>query len=300
MASQTDLGKWMITNGGEYSPDATYEQLTMVLYKNSTYITLRTVSGVSPQDDRINYILMAQGFSATALSDVTATDTQGVIGNPGETVSSQSLVDYLTDAVINKLIKKIDITNIQVNDKNKVPSAALVYAQQQELDQLNSNLAGQEYVLLDLDTLTDSSQNGYTKSCTNVPPGTGNGYLEIVSNKRGLALQRYTPYSSNTTYIRQMLADGTWGSWKKQFEELWVTERANTGTAGNLNNIVQPGLHKKLINPSSSNSPGFYCYLIVLSYGNGGNITQVAFGYNQTSIAIRYRFDNTWSAWSVK
>lgn len=139
MASQTDLGKWMITNGGEYSPDATYEQLTMVLYKNSTYITLRTVSGVSPQDDRINYILMAQGFSATALSDVTATDTQGVIGNPGETVSSQSLVDYLTDAVINKLIKKIDITNIQVNDKNKVPSAALVYAQQQELDQLNSN-----------------------------------------------------------------------------------------------------------------------------------------------------------------
>lgn len=89
---------------------------------------------------------------------------------------------------------------------------------------LNSNLAGQEYVLLDLDTLTDSSQNGYTKSCTNVPPGTGNGYLEVVSNKRGLALQRYTPYSSNTTYIRQMLADGTWGSWKTQLDNHLIVQ----------------------------------------------------------------------------
>ena len=37
---KTDLGKWMITNGGEYSADATYEQLTMVKYGNSTYIIL--------------------------------------------------------------------------------------------------------------------------------------------------------------------------------------------------------------------------------------------------------------------
>ena len=35
----TDLGKWMITNGGEYNPNTTYEQLTMVLYQNSTSVS---------------------------------------------------------------------------------------------------------------------------------------------------------------------------------------------------------------------------------------------------------------------
>ena len=37
MASTTDLGKWMLTNGGEYNPETAYEQLTMVMYENSTY-----------------------------------------------------------------------------------------------------------------------------------------------------------------------------------------------------------------------------------------------------------------------
>ena len=91
----TDLGKWMITNGGEYNPDTTYEQLTMVLYQNSTYITLRTVTGIIPNNDKINYILMAQGFSANALADVVAKDTYGVIGDVSGDVSAQNLVDYL-------------------------------------------------------------------------------------------------------------------------------------------------------------------------------------------------------------
>ena len=90
---KTDLGKWMITNGGEYSADATYEQLTMVKYGNSTYITLKTVTGITPVDDKINYQLMAQGFDATALSAVQAEDTQGLCGEKGNIVTAQSLVD---------------------------------------------------------------------------------------------------------------------------------------------------------------------------------------------------------------
>ena len=137
----TDLGKWMITNGGEYNPDTTYEQLTMVLYENSTYITLRTVTGITPNNDKINYILMAQGFSANALADVVAKDTYGAIGNVGESVSAQSLIDYLTNEVVNNLIKKTSISTVQVNSDDMVPSSSLSYSMQSAINDLNSNLA---------------------------------------------------------------------------------------------------------------------------------------------------------------
>ena len=109
--AQTDLGKWMITNGGDYDPKATYEQLTMVMYDNSTYITLKTVTGITPADDKINYILMAKGFDATALSSVEATDTSGVLGTAGGKVSAQSLIDEIADRVMTQLIAKSHIIN---------------------------------------------------------------------------------------------------------------------------------------------------------------------------------------------
>lgn len=137
----TDLGKWMITNGGEYNPNTTYEQLTMVLYQNSTYITLRTVTGIIPNNDKINYILMAQGFSANALGDVVAKDTYGVIGDVGGDVSAQNLVDYLTNEVVNNLLKKTSISTVQTNSDNTVPSSSLAYAMQQEITKNKEDIA---------------------------------------------------------------------------------------------------------------------------------------------------------------
>ncbi len=137
----TDLGKWMITNGGEYNPDTTYEQLTMVLYQNSTYITLRTVTGIIPNNDKINYILMAQGFSANALADVVAKDTYGVIGDVSGDVSAQNLVDYLTNEVVNNLLKKTSISTVQTNSDNTVPSSSLAYVMQQEITKNKKDIA---------------------------------------------------------------------------------------------------------------------------------------------------------------
>ncbi len=65
MATRTDLGKIIITNGGEYDPEAVYEEMTFVLYNNSTYLALQTVSGVEPVDDRVNWQLMAKGFAGS-------------------------------------------------------------------------------------------------------------------------------------------------------------------------------------------------------------------------------------------
>jgi hypothetical protein len=140
VASTTDLGKWMITNGGVYNPEAVYEQLTMVMYDNSTYITLKTVQGVTPTDDHVNYQLMAKGFDPTALGSVQAEDTSGVLGEVGGTVSAQDLIDWVVDQAATKLLKISDLVSVQTNDATKGVSAALAYAMNQSIDQLNSNL----------------------------------------------------------------------------------------------------------------------------------------------------------------
>jgi len=140
VASTTDLGKWMLTNGGEYNPETAYEQLTMVMYENSTYITLKTVQGITPTDDHINYQLMAKGFNPTALESVQAEDTSGVLGEVGGTVSAQDLINWVVDQAATKLLKISDLVSVQTNDATKGVSAALAYAMGQKLDQLNSNL----------------------------------------------------------------------------------------------------------------------------------------------------------------
>lgn len=138
--AQTDLGKWMITNGGNYNSETTYEQLTIVLYNNSMFLTLKTVKGITPVNDNINYSLMAQGAATTLLSAINATDTYGVLGEVGAQVSSQALVDYLADSVMNKLIAKTQIANdLTTQDSNKVLSALQGYNLKQSVDELNSN-----------------------------------------------------------------------------------------------------------------------------------------------------------------
>lgn len=139
--AQTDLGKWMITNGGIYNPETTYEQLTIVLYNDSMFLTLKTVKGITPVNDNINYSLMAQGAATTLLSAINATDTYGVLGEVGAQVSSQALVDYLADSVMNKLIAKTQIVNdLTTQDSDKVLSALQGYNLNQSVEELNSNL----------------------------------------------------------------------------------------------------------------------------------------------------------------
>lgn len=173
MASTTDLGKWMLTNGGEYNPETAYEQLTMVMYENSTYITLKTVQGITPTDDHINYQLMAKGFNPTALESVQAEDTSGVLGEVGGTVSAQDLIDWVVDQAATKLLKISDLVSVQTNDATKGVSAALAYAMNQSIDQLNSNLNGK--IQFGESTITcDASNVGsvtvtFEKSYTDMP-----------------------------------------------------------------------------------------------------------------------------------
>ena len=181
--AQTDLGKWMITNGGEYNPETTYEQLTIVYYNSSMFLTLKTVKGITPVNDNVNYNLMAQGTATTLLSSINATDTYGALGAVGAEVSSQALVDYLTDAVMNKLIAKTQIANdLTTQDANKVLSALQGYNLQQSVETLNSNLESSKIKSKSFTTTVDQ----YSQISVSVP-GTMiaawvAGYLAIVQN----------------------------------------------------------------------------------------------------------------------
>ena len=79
-----DLGKVVVTDGGNYNASVTYEKLTFVHYQGDAYMTLKTVKGATPSDDGINYKLFCKSAEiATALK-------AGIVMPDGETTSVDS------------------------------------------------------------------------------------------------------------------------------------------------------------------------------------------------------------------
>lgn len=219
MASTTDLGKWMITNGGVYNPEAVYEQLTMVMYDNSTYITLKTVQGVTPTDDHVNYQLMAKGFDPTALGSVQAEDNSGVLGEVGGTVSAQDLVDWVVDQAATKLLKISDLVSVQTNDKTKGVSAALAYSMNQSITQLNSDKGKAVYSSDLLDGNTTGAFIWYNGATANTPYKAG---LTSATEGVCLKMEDLTGYLSIYAFVKggseifvYVKNPTTAGKWKK-------------------------------------------------------------------------------------
>ena len=50
-----DAGKIVITPKGKYNSTTTYEWLDEVTYDGKAYIALKTVTGVTPSDDGVNW-----------------------------------------------------------------------------------------------------------------------------------------------------------------------------------------------------------------------------------------------------
>lgn len=127
---------------GDWISGSNYTIYNLVYYAGSTYVakTDITNSTIDPVTDTGNWQLFAHGYIADTLSAINATDTSGLIGTAGETVSSQALMDKIADMVADKLILKTAISNQQINDPNKVAGNALVYSIGQDITTLNSNL----------------------------------------------------------------------------------------------------------------------------------------------------------------
>lgn len=140
----TSLGLVGIADKGTYSAEATYNKGQFVLYDGSTWLALKdNLNGVTPAEGE-NWKYLARGFAAELLSLVTAIDSQGLSGSQGGQVNAQSLIDVLADKVANQLIAKSMMSNVQVNDAEKVPTSALAYAMQQSIETLNSKFIYEE------------------------------------------------------------------------------------------------------------------------------------------------------------
>lgn len=136
----TPLGLVGIADKGTYSAEATYNKGQFVLYDGSTWLALKdNLNGVTPAEGE-NWKYLARGFAAELLSLVTAIDSQGLSGSQGGQVNAQSLIDVLADKVANQLIAKSMMSNVQVNDAEKVPTSALAYSMQQAIETLNSKM----------------------------------------------------------------------------------------------------------------------------------------------------------------
>ena len=79
-----DLGKVVITDGANYSASVTYEKLTFVHYQGDAYMTLKTVKGVTPTDDGVNYRLFCKS------AELATTSKAGIVLPDGTTTTVDS------------------------------------------------------------------------------------------------------------------------------------------------------------------------------------------------------------------
>lgn len=187
----TSLGLVGIADKGTYNAEATYNKGQFVLYDGSTWLALKdNLNGVTPAEGE-NWKYLARGFAAELLSLVTAIDSQGLSGSQGGQVNAQSLIDVLADKVANQLIAKSMMSNVQVNDAEKVPTSALAYAMQQSIETLNSKMRIYTSIPSGKSTFFDLPSgiylliHGYSYPLTDKPKDTLGSSIWIYQNNGG-------------------------------------------------------------------------------------------------------------------
>ena len=196
-------GKILMFPVGNWTSGNNYGFLDIAYYGGSSYISKTDItnSTVNPASDTTNWQILAHGYIADTLSGIDGTDTSGLLGTAGATVSSQTLMDKIADMVADKLVLKTAISNQQANDPTKVTGLALSYAMNQSITEINSNLSNyiltqnvdisysvtaSNYVVLDY---TPPSVPGYSAAFV-IPTWTGdNSVVFIVAALTGLRMR---------------------------------------------------------------------------------------------------------------
>ena len=137
----TSLGKVGIVDRGNYLQEETYNAGDFVLYNGSTWLALKDgLLGAEPAEGT-NWKYLARGFEAEVLSMIAANDTSGLIGEAGQQVNAQSLIDVIADKVANRLIDKGLIANNLVTDNTEMVLAAPMGKElKRQLDEQNNNI----------------------------------------------------------------------------------------------------------------------------------------------------------------
>lgn len=216
-----------VTEDGTMSvPKATSDSYGLVKPDNTT---------IGQEDGAIRLIAKA--------ASLLVTDTQGFVGDKNSETNVQLLIDAIADKMVKQLVSNSALTqqlanyvaksmmsNIQVNDTDKVPTSALAYAMQQAITanangitQLNNNFQYKELTNeFDLNNAlgkyrTDSSV--IIASLKNKPSEIRNSgettldwYPASERNTYGIQIMRWTYGNTHIIFTRNKL-ENTWSEW---------------------------------------------------------------------------------------
>lgn len=132
-----DLGKIGITLGGEYNNKVIYEKLTIVLYKGKSYISTKTIQGLSPEQDIRSWQLVAE-----------AKDAYHMLVDAGKTtLTEKEFLEQLVDATKGRYIVQGNIINAADEEDLTVEHSDLLGIDTLKLAN-RDNTNGMGYVIL--------------------------------------------------------------------------------------------------------------------------------------------------------
>lgn len=137
-----DAGKIVITPKGKYSSTATYEWLDEVTYDGKAYVALKTVTGITPSDDGVNWRLYLDPNDIIA-GDLVPTFTEAI--ERSNIVSDESLSTIL--GKVKKWFTDLKghafndtVNNLTTSTTGSALDASQGKVLQGEVDEINSNL----------------------------------------------------------------------------------------------------------------------------------------------------------------
>ena len=132
-----DLGKIGITLAGEYNDKTIYEKLTIVLYKGKSYISTKTVQGLSPEQDIRSWQLVAE-----------AKDAYHMLVDAGKTtLTEEEFLEQLVDATKGRYIVQGNIINAADEEDLTVEHSDLLGVDTLKLAN-RDNTKGMGYIIL--------------------------------------------------------------------------------------------------------------------------------------------------------
>lgn len=249
----TSLGKVGIVDRGNYLQEETYNAGDFVLYNGSTWLALKDgLLGAEPAEGT-NWKYLARGFEAEVLSMIAANDTSGLIGEAGQQVNAQSLIDVIADKVANRLIDKGLIANNLVTDNTEMVLAAPMGKElKRQLDEQNNNMNIKMLDSVDVYTLQDGRY--YVTNGVNMPPNHPHGYIFVNRILEDYAWVFYAdPYNPDTTVAFNKQGAGTWLGWN-----MFVTNSDLKPIIGTSITNTIPSRKGTTVNRISNLSPGTY------------------------------------------
>ena len=227
-----NLGKVVITPKGIYNVSTTYVKLDCVLYNGSSWLALKSVTGVAPIEGE-NWTLMAQGMSNDLIDNVvTFSDaTADAILTSGSKLSTLiGLIKYKLSNIITLIAGKIDKTSIAntdtVNDTTKVLGANVGYTLGQEIDDISNNLTSlMQKDAISIGWLDQVRRSGIYSPVNKVytPDNTQEFIFQAISPSEGawvIWLTAYQLYADHVYIASMQTTNGTnytVGTWHQLF-----------------------------------------------------------------------------------